>query len=147
VYRFAVRLNESGEAFRAEFSTRADTVVTSAATLRVLPASRPRLFGPKTARFRVGKRGSLVFTLRGSAARASYSGTLPTGVRIVSSGALVIVSGVPTAGTEGTYHITLRAGNSAGSGFASLVLYVSSARAATRTHRHSTARAQARSHR
>lgn len=73
-------------------------------------AARLRLSAPGSATFRTGRHGSLLITAAGfPAASVSLSGKLPAGLHWSASGAGGRVAGTPKRGTDGTYHVTLRA--------------------------------------
>jgi DNA-binding beta-propeller fold protein YncE len=74
-----------------------------------------RLKAPRSAAFRAGRRGSVDVTATGfPAASISLSGRLPAGLHWSASGPHGRIAGTPKRGTEGTYHLILRAGTSWG---------------------------------
>ncbi len=86
----------------------------TANSVRFLAASL-RLHAPRTASFRTGRHGSLVITAAGfPAASAGLSGRLPAGLHWSASGTGGRIAGTPGRGSEGTYHVTLRASTSWG---------------------------------
>ncbi len=84
----------------------------------------PSITSADSATFAVGTNGSFQATASGYPASITWSetGALPTGVTLDASTGLL--SGTPANGTTGTYLITLKATNSAGTGTQAFTLHV-----------------------
>src|SRR5579862_5942054 len=96
---------------------------TQSFTFKVVAASQgPVITSGNSTTFTVGANGSFQVTATGSPAPTfSETGALPSNVTLSSSG---LLSGVPVAGTGGTYPIVIKATNSTGSTTQSFTLTV-----------------------
>jgi hypothetical protein len=131
-YRFVARISQTGDLYRAVFSSRRRFVATSAARLEVLPAVRPKVAGPKTASFTIGKPGQVSFGTSGAPSPSmKESGALPAGVSFSVASGRATISGRARHGTEGSYRVTIRARNEAGTATFSFLLRVLEAPRAT----------------
>ncbi len=99
------------------------SVASQSFTFKVVAASQgPVITSGNNTTFTVGTNGSFQVTATGSPAPTfSETGPLPSNVTLSSSG---LLSGIPVATTGGTYPITIKASNSAGSTTQSFTLTV-----------------------
>ncbi len=105
----------------------------SSASVSQVVTALPQFTSPATATAAVGSPFTFTVTTTGNPnASLTETGTLPTGINFVAkANGTATISGTPAAGTGGSYNLTVKATNSAGSAAQSFVLVVDQAPAIT----------------